>query len=348
MAISLSNAVLESMGFRPFSQAESLSARFHYLHVYQVQGFNVDKTSLPACTGAIGGRPYQLAVGASVNAVCRTLVSDDLADSEEEWQKEHKCRPPYLVIHLGPTDEQVFSGTHVKLDEHAIHTYDGFGRAREELHAWGQTVLPSLLAGLASSFSLHDQPIKFVATDRAFYGMTNDGRTVLDTRFHASASGYGSTRLAAEQAMQRLTSAIDIASGINQKVARFFHLALHEDDPLKRFLYFFLSIEIETHATFGTIDHTKKISSLLLAPAHAAVTTQAFFDGQRQKWTNLNDRFVWCVLCNWRHLSDSDVQEFKRLKTIRDEIAHGSLATPPMDAVRAVEKLAAKLQLPAP
>jgi hypothetical protein len=348
MAISLSTAVLEAMGFRPLSSAELISARFHALHVYAIQGVVVGEASLPARIGAIAGRPYQLAVGASVNAVCRTLVDDDLADSEQEWQKQHKCTPPYLVVHLGPTEEHNFAGTHAKMDEPTISTYDGFPRARGELHAWAEEVLPSLFAGLASSFSLHDQPVKFVPTDRVFYGITIDGRTVIDTRVSVSASAYGSTRLSAEQAAERLASAMNIASGMKQKVARFFHLALHEDDPLKRFLYFFLAIEIETHATFSTIDHARQFSSLVLPPAHVAVTTQAFFDGQRQKWTNLMDRFVWCVICAWPHLSDLDAEEFKRLKTIRDEIAHGSLATPPADAVRAVEKLAAKLQLPAP
>lgn len=163
-------------------------------------------------------------------------------------------------------------------------TYDGFPRARAELHAWAQEVLPSLLAGLASSYSLHDLPVKFVPTDRAFYGITNDGRTVLDTRVSLSAYGYGSTRVSAEQTAERLASAMAIASRMKRKVARFFHLALHEDDPLKRFLYFFLAIETETHATFSTIDHARQFSSLVLPPAHAAVTTQNFFDAQRQKW----------------------------------------------------------------
>ena len=348
MAISLSTTLLEGMGFRSLSTAESISAKFHALHVYEIQGFIVDEATLPACIGAIAGRAYQLAVGASVNAVCRTLVNDDLADSEQEWQKEHKCTPPYLVVHLGPTEEHSFAGTHAKMDEPTISTHDGFPQARAELHAWAQEVLPSLLTGLASSYSLHDQPVKFVPTDRAFYGITNDDRTVLDTRVSLSAYGYGSTRVSAEQTAERLASAMAIASEMKQKVARFFHLALHEDDPLKRFLYFFLAIEIETHATFSTIDHERQFSSLVLPPARAAVTTQDFFDAQRKKWTNLKDRFVWCVICAWPHLSDSDAEEFKRLKTIRDEIAHGSLASPPADAVRAVEKLAAKLQLPAP
>ena len=233
MAISLSTAVLEAMGFRPLSPAEPISAKFHSLHVYEIQGFIVDEASLPARIGAIAGRPYQLAVGASVNAICRTLVNDDLVDSERERKKEHKCTPPYLVIHLGPTKEHSVAGTHAKMDEPTISTYDAFPQARGELHTWAQDVLSSLLAGLASSFSLHDQPVKFVPTDRAFYGITIDKRTVIDTRVSLSASGYGSTRVSTEQAEERLAVAMDIASGMKQKVARFFHLALHEDDPLK-------------------------------------------------------------------------------------------------------------------
>lgn len=344
----LSTAVLESMGYQPLPPHASISARFHYLHVYEIRGFSVDEQSLPSRTGAVAGKQYQLAVGASVNAVCRTLIDDDFADSEPEWQKEHKCTPPYLVVHLGPTDQHTFAGTHAKVDEPTIITYDGFPQARVELHAWGQDVLPALLAGLASSFSLHDQPVKFVPTDRAFYGVASDGRTVLDTRFLMSASGYGSTRLSADQTAERLASAMSIASHMKQKVARFYHLALHEDDPLKRFLYFFLAIEIETHATFSTIDHPKQIAALVDPPSHAVATTRAFFNNQRERWTNLRDRFVWCVLCEWPQLSDSDVEDFKRLKTIRDEIAHGSLSAPPSDSVLVVEKLAAKLQLPAP
>jgi hypothetical protein len=94
---SLSRTAIESMGFRPLSEPASIAARFHALHVYEIQGFLVDDASLPAQAGAVAGRPYQLAVGGSVNAVCRTLIDDDLADSEEEWQKEHKCTPPYLL-----------------------------------------------------------------------------------------------------------------------------------------------------------------------------------------------------------------------------------------------------------
>lgn len=348
MAAQFSNHVLEAMGYRALAESESIVARFHCLHIYEVRGFTLEEASLPVHSGMIGGRQYRMAVGASVNAVSRALIGDDLSENEQEWQEEHKCTPPYIVVHFGPTGEHRFAGAHCRFDDSAIHTYDGFSQARFELQAWAEEVLPSLSAGLAISFTSFETPVKFLPIDRAFYGITPEGRTVLDTRITFTGTGYISSRLMADQVAKRLVSAVGIASGMKQKVARFFHLGLHEDDPLKRFLYFFLAVEIETHATFATIDHAQHISNLVLPPLRAAITTQAFFDGQRQKWTNLRDRFVWCVLCAWPRLSDTDVDDFKRLKDIRDAIAHGSLATPPPDAVLVIERLAAKLQLPAP
>jgi len=351
MAISLSNTTLEALGFRQLSETESISARFHLLRIYQVRGFALDEPSLSPMIGSIAGHLYQLALGASVNAVCRALVDADLTDNEQEWQKEHRSSPPYLAVHLGPTGEHRFAGTHAKLNEPTIRTYDGFGQAHAELRAWEEDVLPSLLTGLAASFSPHKDPVKFLPTDHTLYGITNDNRTVVDMQFSFSALCFASTRIPADEAGERLASAINIASRIRKNVARFYHLALNEDDPLKRFLYFFLAIEIETHATFSRINDAQHISALLVPPPHAPKTGQCFFSSQMQRLrqsTNLGDRFEWCVLCVWSQLSDSDAQDFRRLKKIRNDIAHGSSSTPPADAVSLVEKLATKLQLPTP
>src|ERR1700730_1321152 len=209
-----------------------------------------------------------------------------------------------------------------------MSTHARFPGARAKLKAAGDKVLPPLLSALACSFSYDDQPVRFLPTDRTVFGITPDSRTVLDFRLDGSASVYVSSKLEPTQIEGRLAAGVNIASAMDPKVARFFQLALDEHDPLKKFLYFFLAIEIETHATFAKIDHATNLSVLITAPDRVAVSTQDFFDGQRQRWTNLRDRFVWCVLCVWTHLCDADVEEFSRLKKIRDCIAHGSIATP--------------------
>jgi hypothetical protein len=348
MAAQFSNDLLQSMGFRTLSETESIAAKFHFLHVYEVRGLTLEEATPRVYSGIIAGLHYDLALGASVNAVCRALVADDFSDDEHKWREERKCQPPYMVVHIGPTGEHRFAGTHCKIDDSGIHTFDGFSEARLELEARSEQVLPSLFTGLASSFTSHESPVKFLQIDRAFFGITSEGQTVLDTRFQMSGTLTVSSRLTSDKANEKLESAIGIATGVKEKVARFFHLALNEDDPLKRFLYFFLAVEIETHATFATIEHAQHIQKFVLPPQRAAATAKALFSGQREKWTTLGDRFSWSVLCMWTHLSDSDVDDFVRVKKIRDQIAHGSIATPPADAVLVVEKLAAKLQLPLP
>ena len=340
----LSDAVLERVGLRPLPPGQAISGVFHTLHAYEVRGFAVETQSINPISGVVAGCPYVLSVGSSINAICRQLVRDDFADSEEEWQKEHKCTPPYLVVHLGPTGEHQWDGSLAKEDDRVITTYESFQTARAELSEMADKVLPPLLSALACSFSSHNQPVRFLPTDRAFFGITSDNRIILDFRMVAKMSAYVSSKLEPAEIEERLSAGVGLAGAMNPKVARFFQLALDEEDPMKKFLYFFLAIEIETHAAFSRIDHATYLSKLISAPSRAASATRDFFEGQRQKWTNLRDRFVWCVLCAWPHLSDSDVEEFKCLKKIRDDIAHGTIAAPPPSAVIAAEKLAAKLQ----
>jgi hypothetical protein len=253
MTISLSSALLERMGFHLLSEPESIAAKFHCLHVYKIQGFTLDEAALPPQSGVIANRSFQLVIGTSVNAICRMLVNEDFVDNEQEWQTQAQCIPPYLVVHFGPSEEHLFAGTRGDVDGPIIQTYDGFRGARTEMDAWGAEVLPSLLTGFVSSFSVQNQPLKILPIDRAFYGVASDGRTLSDTRFTGSGYAYGSIHLDSEQGLRNLADAVNAAGRINKKVARFFHLAMHEDDPLKRFLFFFLAVEIQTHATYKSM-----------------------------------------------------------------------------------------------
>ena len=58
MPISLSTAVLEGMGLRPLSTAESISAKFHALHVYEIQGFIVGEVRSPSVTRTLKSQRY--------------------------------------------------------------------------------------------------------------------------------------------------------------------------------------------------------------------------------------------------------------------------------------------------
>ena len=343
---SLSKHVLEAMGFQVRLPDSTLAAVFHSLRVYEVQGIVLDYQSIEPISGSVQGVAYTLSIGSSVNAICRTIMSEDYTDSEQDWQKEHRCSPPYLIVHLGPTTKHdAPPAITLKTMARPLQHTTAFFHARAELQKIEDKVLPSLVSALSCAFSSNDQHVRFAPVDHAIVGITDDCRTVLDFRIEISAAAYVSSKLDRTQIKSKLFAAIKTADSMDPKVARFFQLALEETDPLKKFLYFFLAIEIETHAAFAKIDHSTRLSMLIGVPDRVAESTLEFFDGQRKRWTSLGDRFVWCVLCIWPHLNDADVVEFKRIKKVRNEITHGSIAAPPHWAVAGAEKIATKLQL---
>lgn len=344
MALSLSSQVMESMGFRRIAEGELIVAAFHSLHVYEAQGFTVDQATALSARGAVSGTVYTVAVGSSVNELSRALVADDFAADDVAWAKEHRCTPPYVLVHFGPTAQHSCVSGHIKEEGSSLTTFDSFAAAKVELRSIESRVLPSLVTALTCAFSSLENHVRFRAVSREVFGLTPDGVVLHDVRLEAKASAYVSKKLPTDSLHASVNRTTLLAAAINPKVSRFFHLALEEDDPLKRFLYFFLSIEIETHAVFFSIDHSAHIARLLNSQERVRTASTSFFEGQRERWTTLKDRFIWCALCVWTHVSDSDIDEFKRLKNIRDDIAHGSIAELPAESVRAAEKLAAKLQ----
>lgn len=340
----LSYYTLEKMGFQTLPEGEFIAGTFCSLHVYEIQGFTVDSEMFEPHSGQIKDTPFKFCVGSSVNKICKKLVGDDFVEDEEDWQKRHKCKSPYLMIYLGPTKEHRGTGVHFKRHQDTIETYDGFPEAKKELKTQEDAVLPPLLSALTCSFAFSDFHIRLLPAESTCYGKTSDGKTIHDFRIVGSMTGYTSKRIEAKELHVHLTDAVILAGKINSKVAQFYHLALNEHDSLKRFLYFFLAIEIQTHAAFATIDHADKLSRLIVPPERVTTSTKKLFSEQRDNWKALKDRFVWCALWIWTDLSDADIEDFDKIRAIRDNIAHGRTSIPTAASVAAVEKLATKLQ----
>jgi hypothetical protein len=344
MTISFSSEVIKSMGFRKIAADEPVVASFHSLHVYAVQGLMLEDAPIVPTRGSISGTAYAFALGNSVNAVTQELLADNLADDEAAWARENRCAPPYAVIHVGPTAVHTCADGHVKEEGTGIATLDAFSAAKAELRLLEDRVLPMLIKSLNCGFGAEDHRVRFANISREVFGLTPRGVVVHDIRFQIDASLIGSRRLSADALKAQGARTATLAASMNPKVCRFFRLATEERDLLKKFLYFFLTLEIETHATFASIDHSANFARLLNNEARVQATSTSFFEAQRERWTNLLDRFAWCALCAWPSVTDADVSEFKRLKKIRDEIAHGSIAGPPAEAVQAAGGMAMKLQ----
>jgi hypothetical protein len=133
---------------------------------------------------------------------------------------------------------------------------------------------------------------------------------------------------------------------IDPRVSRFYQLASRDDDDLKRFLYFFLAIEIEVHRVFKATPRSKHIENAATLAHRVADSLARLLESRDENWNSLADRFIWCVVSTWGHLTDRDVTEFKRLKKLRDSIAHGEVSTVPKAAVIAAENLSRRIHSP--
>ncbi|HUW27186.1 MAG TPA: hypothetical protein VMV97_01130 [Sulfuriferula sp.] len=341
----LSNYAVEQMGFRRADPKEAPSAEFHSLHTFEAAGLALEKDTLIEAQGAIGGVSYHVALGTSVNAAARRLIADDLTDDEERWLVENKCTPPFLMLHVGPTAHHTMTGAYVKFEEGRVTTYEGFLPARAELKELESGILPNVLSALTCEFSRFHDSVKFKRVARDVFGKTPDGKTLYDFGIEIRGSMTVARAITASDATQYLARTTTLAASMSPKISRFFHLALEEEDPLKRFLYFFLTIERQTHAAFASVDHRGHIASLTNGPDRVRASMADFLVAQSERWKALQERFIWCALSVWTQLTDVDVDSFKEVKRVRDQLAHGEIATPPAHSVIAVEQLAKKLQL---
>lgn len=344
MTITFSNEVMQAMGFREFAEAEVISASFSSVTVYEARGIALAAATTEVFGGKVAGVDYRLAVGASVNAACTALVADVFADDEEEWKKETKSQGSFILVQIGPTQEHKCGTGRIKIEQDgSVTTYDCFPSVRTELSQLESRALAPIVSGLTCVLNEENRYVTLRKIARASAGRTASGVVVHDIRMQLHAELYTAYNLEGSLLSEKLEVARQLTSSLNAKASRFFALGLAEEDQLKRFLYFFLALEVETHAVYGSIDHATQLCKLLNGNAAHGQAATKLLQTQVDSLKNLYDRFVWCATCVWPKLSDADISQFKLLKGARDDIAHGSASEPPVGFARQAELLAHKV-----
>ena len=344
MTVTLSAEVMRAMGFRPVETGESITASFSSVSVYEARGIALQAGTTEGASGTIAGVNYHIAVGAGLNDTCMALANDVYVEGEDDWKKERGCSGPFVLIQLGPTQPYTITTGQIKTEnDGSTTTFDSFPRLRSDLANFEAAALPPLLTSLTCLLGGPDRHVELRKIDRASTGRTDAGQVLHDVRLQFSGTAFVSQGLPAPQLAASLQAATTLAPQLNTKAARFFALGVGEDDELKKFLYFFLALEVQTHAVFGRIDHAGAIQTLTnpaLPPKPSAV---ALLQRQADQLRNLYDRFVWCAACAWSGIDDADVAQFKKLKTARDDIAHGSASEPPPSYATLAKQLAKKV-----
>ena len=346
MTATFSTYALEAMGFRDLIAKGSLAASFMSVTVYEARGIALADGFAEARQARVAGANYRVALSRDINAGYRCLVGDDFAESESEWMMEVKAAGPFVLIAVGPTAFiECEAGRMMRMPDGRITTYDSFPSLRETLKSLEDRVLSPVIATLTLALNKPERYVALRKLARVSAGRTPDGTTVHDIRVDVRAELTVSRALAEAQAVEVLDASIERAPKLHQRAAWYFALGTAEDDHLKKFLYFFLSLEVETHAVFGRIDHVRKLRTQVLRDGIDAprISTADLITRDILKWDNLFDRFVWCATCVWSGLLDDDIKLFKDLKGARDAIAHGRTSEPPAGFARQAELLAHKI-----
>lgn len=338
----LSDEIMRAMGMRPFAVGESVQARFTHLTVLAIEGITIQ--SAETTTVNVNRHACRLAIASNVNSACQALLDNDYVENESEWEIERKCSGPYVLVAIGPTEEyEANAGWIEDVSGGDITTYDCFASAKANLREIADEILPELVTAITCSFFMSDRHFRIRPVDNSAFGTNRQGRTVHDIRMNVTAHAHLSFAATSEAVQACLASVVAQAPKLDVKVARFFSLAMIEEDDLKRFLYFFLALEVKTHATFGAVDHSDRIGQMVPDISLAGQSVAALLQRHTENMRNLRDRFVWCSLCAWTSISDDDIAKFKQLKDIRDAIAHGSIDAPPNSAVTEIQALTIKV-----
>jgi hypothetical protein len=342
--VSFSKSMFAAMGFREREAHEIVTAKFHNVTVFELCGAVFESETPTLSAGLISNTHYEVVASASINSGARALIGEDFVADEAAWRDETASAGPFLLVHVGPTDEHDSVSPWVRTNEPStIVTYDGFPEARAELRAMRNAVLPPLLTAVFCSFDLPAGVRSLREVTSESFGKTADGKTVHDRVITSSGFGYVARPMADGEVQSMLAETTELAKQIHGNVFPVFYAALSESDQMKRFFLLFLAIERQTHQAYKCVNHHGTRSAILAPSGRVARNVDKFVELRTKHLSNLGDKFVWCAIGHWQHLDDADIDVFFRLKHLRDDLAHGNVTTVPQDALPAVEQLAKKV-----
>ena len=335
---------MRAMGFKETIAQGEMSASFLSTTVFEARGVNVPDGFVHAEQGRVAGADFRLSIAHSLNAGSQSISGEDFVEDEAAWAKEKQTQGPYVLIGVGPTEfVDCAEGWLRREADGSLMTYDSFPQARELMRGLEARVIPPVLAATTCALNSPTRYVYLHKLERASSGKRPDGIHLHDIRMEANAQLYVSSLQSAETLRKKVQAVSLKASTLNARSSKLFSLATGEIDQLKKFLFFFLSIEIETHAVFRRIDHLANSASFTANLASPLESAAALVSVQTSTLKSLADRFVWCAACVWNDLTEVDVKSFRALKKARDAIAHGDETEPPPGAAKAAELLAQKI-----
>lgn len=319
-----SKYLLEEMGFTRIPKDQSIEAQFKSINVYQVKGLGLDESSSewPELLKR-KSKNFMFSFGKCVNKICLCLLDDNYVDDVDKLIKETNSQPPYLIVVTWLENSYNCNEGWWKDEGESIRTYNCFPDARAELRKKEEGLIRPLISSLMVSLSSQTHEVTIAPIHRTVYADTNKNKQLYDFSSNVTAELSISYSIHKEEFGKKIDESLKKLDSRHPKIGVFYYLASLEKDRLKKFIYYFLVLEVLTHQTFKTLKYADKIDELNNIPARIKGEFHQFMENQQKEAKNLSQRFIWCSLLAWHELKDSDIAQFKRIKKFRDSIYHG-------------------------
>lgn len=342
------DAFFEAIGYRTIVAKASIRAKFNVINLYKILGLQLDSPLCEARHERISGCSCVIAISNNAESAIQLLIGKDWTDLSLQLPILTADQAPILGILVQAEEyEQCDAGRKDASSIALLQTNKCFAGTIKDIRASADRVTPQIAAGIVAAVSDEQVHATVVEIGTIIYGRTDSGQLVTEHNPELKFSASSVRRVESQKLISDLDLSVDYIRRLRPKTSRLFLNALVEADGLKRFLYFFFSMEVEINDRFKQIDSGQIIEDLLskaTTPSVLAIVQTLKCDA-RAKHNSLVEKLLWCSTSIWPHVDDATIENFRKLKKIRDDIAHGNISQIPEAAAAQAESLARKLIL---
>ncbi len=332
----------EKCGFSLLSSAECLSGAFSSLFVYGVRGLLPPDKPVISHRNLPGIAKVDFGIGNSYNDLS-TKIAGNKVDETDELLANGSSNLSFLLILI--TKEVTFAaqeGFYKKQDSQILFQRRMFESALIDIEQTSLAILPSILKTVTVEVG-RAEDLYFTQRKSFYFGRTDCGKMLLPfPTVHCAIetiSGMSNENL--QEALD--TSARNLTHEEHESTF-FFGYGLTEVDPVKRFLFFYVSIEKKIDETFKVLQgrpEARAILSDLLDEEEARILWRLLRHPGRN---DIQSKFVLCMNEALTHLTSEDLASFVHLHKTRTGMAHGKSRRPPSaDEARSAYMLASKM-----
>lgn len=316
----LTSSQFEELGYSLLDPSMDLSGSFYTANLYSIRGLSAPDEVILANGRIQGNSQVTFGIGKRCNELANRITGLDLVEDEDQWHEDDRHRPPFLLLQIGPSKQHRAECGYYKYDDgKIIYERKMFSHAHREAQSDAEKFTPKLLSTIAYCIS----PSKVLYLDHlktVHFGKT-DTDEVLVQLPQLQFLVESMIGMKSENLQKALATAVSRANSVNSQSAYLFSLGIEERDAVKRFLFFFLTIESEVSRGFSSLSSSafENAFGSPLEPSAAGLVR----DVVTKRQNDLLVKFLWCMKTIMPQLSFDDLDTFMTLKKIRDSIAHG-------------------------